>query len=148
VEQESTVSSASESPGPDDPERHLSAHHNPLPELSGDTARPISQADLERVHGSEQFATLRGNFRSFAFPMTAAFMAWYFAYVLLSTYAHEFMSIPLLGYLNVGLIMGLLQFVTTFGITWLYVRHANRNLDPLATELRDELEGGAHHANG
>jgi uncharacterized membrane protein (DUF485 family) len=48
----------------------------------------------------------------------------------------------------VGLIMGLLQFVTTFGITWLYVRHANRNLDPLATELRDELEGGAHHANG
>jgi uncharacterized membrane protein (DUF485 family) len=43
--------------------------------------------------------------------------------------------------------MGLAQFVTTFLITWLYVRHANRNLDPLAGQLRDELEGGSH-ANG
>ena len=40
--------------------------------------------------------------------------------------------------------LGLAQFVTTFLITWLYVRHANRNLDPLAGQLRDELEGGSH----
>lgn len=29
----------------------------------------------------------------------------------------------------------------TFLITWLYIRHANRHLDPIAAKLRDELEG-------
>ena len=46
------------------------------------------------------------------------------------------------GNINVGLIFGLLQFVSTFVITMLYVRYANRKLDPLAEKLRDELEGG------
>ncbi len=142
------MSSTSDPVRPDDPERHLPSHHNPLPELSGGDGSQIAQADFERVQQSEEFSTLRSNFRSFAFPMTAAFIIWYFLYVLLSTYAHDFMSTPLFGYLNLGLTMGLLQFVTTFGITWLYVRHANRNLDPLAAQLRDDLEGGARHADG
>ena len=47
------------------------------------------------------------------------------------------------GNVNLGLVFGLLQFVTTCLITWLYVRHANNRLDPLAAEIRDELEGGA-----
>jgi uncharacterized membrane protein (DUF485 family) len=38
-------------------------------------------------------------------------------------------------------VFGLLQFVSTFGITAWYVRYANRRLDPLAGELRDKLEG-------
>jgi uncharacterized membrane protein (DUF485 family) len=33
--------------------------------------------------------------------------------------------------------------VSTFVITAVYVRFANKNLDPVAMELRDELEGGA-----
>ena len=52
-----------------------------------------------------------------------------------------FMSLPFIGYINVGMAMGLAQFVTTFLITWLYVRHANNKLDPLATEIREDLEG-------
>jgi uncharacterized membrane protein (DUF485 family) len=146
-EQESIVSSTNEPPTTDDPERHLPPHHNPLPELTGESHAPISQAAFERVHGSEDFNRLRTTFRRFAFPMTAVFVVWYFLYVLLSTYAHDFMSLPFIGYINVGMAMGLAQFVTTFLITWLYVRHANRNLDPLAGQLRDELEGGSH-ANG
>ena len=41
---------------------------------------------------------------------------------------------------NLGLILGLLQFVTTFVITGLYVRFANRELDPRAGALREQLE--------
>ena len=141
------MSSANEPPTKDDPERHLPPHHNPLPELTGEHHAEISQAAFERVHTSEDFNRLRTTFRKFAFPMTAVFVVWYFLYVLLSTYAHGFMSLPFIGYINVGMAMGLAQFVTTFLITWLYVRHANRNLDPLAGQLRDELEGGSH-ANG
>ena len=94
---------------------------------------------------SPQFKELQRRFRTFAFPMTAAFLIWYFAYVLMSVYARDFMSTPLAGmqYFNIGHLLGLLQFVTTFGITWLYLRQAKTRLDPLANEIRDQLEGGA-----
>ncbi|SLN00811.1 Putative membrane protein (Fragment) [Corynebacterium xerosis] len=73
--------------------------------------------------------------------MTIAFLVWYLAYVLLSTYAEGFMSIQVIGNLNLGIILGLSQFVMTFLITWLYIRHANKNLDPVSSRIRDELEG-------
>ena len=44
------------------------------------------------------------------------------------------------GDITVGLLMGLGQFVTTFAITMGYVAFANRRLDPIATEIREELE--------
>jgi len=149
VDEESNVSSTNEPSDLSDPERHLPPHHNPLPEITDfDLPKPIAQAEFEHVQSSDEFVQLRRKFRNFAFPMTLVFVFWYFLYVLLSTYAVGFMSIPLIGYVNVGLAMGLAQFATTFGITWLYVRHANRHLDPLAAQLRDDLEGGTHHANG
>lgn len=47
----------------------------------------------------------------------------------------------MLGNLNVGLLFGLGQFLSTFLITWLYIRHANKSLDPIAAQLRTDLEG-------
>ena len=97
--------------------------------------------DWARMQSSAEFATLRRKLRGWVFPMTAVFIGWYLLYVLLAAYATEFMSTKLFGNINVGLVLGLLQFVSTFVITGLYVRYANRNLDPLAEKLRDELEG-------
>ena len=51
------------------------------------------------------------------------------------------MATPVLGNLNLGLILGLSQFLMTFLITWLYIRYANKSLDPISTRLRDQLEG-------
>jgi uncharacterized membrane protein (DUF485 family) len=104
-------------------------------------ASPTPQ-QFRAVQGSEEFGRLRRSFRGFAIPMTVAFLTWYFAYVLLSTYAEGLMSTPVLGNLNLGLLLGLSQFLMTFVITWLYIRHANRALDPISAQLRDELEGG------
>ncbi|MDP9906046.1 uncharacterized membrane protein (DUF485 family) [Arthrobacter bambusae] len=73
--------------------------------------------------------------------MTAFFLAWYFGFVLLSVYATGFMSTPFLGnYFNIGHFLGLLQFVSTFIITGLYIRHANTKLDPIARRIRASLE--------
>lgn len=126
-----------------DPERHLPAAHNPLPALDGDEPTPLSASAFQEVQASAEFIELRSRFRRFAFPMTAAFLIWYFAYVLLSTYAESFMNIRVFGNVSLGILLGLLQFLTTFIITWVYIRHANKNLDPLATKLREKLEGGA-----
>jgi len=87
------------------------------------------------LQGSEEFAELRSRFRRFVFPMTALFLAWYFLYVLLSVYAPVFMSHKVLGNINVGLILGIGQFVSTFAITILYVRWADREFDPRAAAL-------------
>jgi uncharacterized membrane protein (DUF485 family) len=128
-----------------DPEAHLPPHHSPLPELAEAERGPriATPEEFSQVQASGEFAQLRSKFRAFAFPMTAAFLVWYFLYVLLSTYAVEAMSTPVVGHLNVGLLLGLAQFASTFLITWLYVRHANRSLDPIAAKLRTDLEGDA-----
>jgi uncharacterized membrane protein (DUF485 family) len=77
--------------------------------------------------------------RSFIFPMTIAFFLWYLLYVLLSAYARGFMSTKVVGNINIALIFGLLQFLSTFLIAWYYSRYASRKLDPLADAIRSKL---------
>ncbi|WP_199430061.1 DUF485 domain-containing protein [Qaidamihabitans albus] len=93
------------------------------------------------VHASAEFQELRRRLRVFVFPMTLLFLGWYLTYVLLADYAHGFMSTKVVGNINLGLLLGLLQFVSTFAITALYVRYANRRLDPIADRIRIEIEG-------
>ena len=95
------------------------------------------------IQASPEFAELRRRLRRFVFPMTALFLAWYATYVLLGAFAHDFMAIKVFGNINVGLLIGLGQFLTTFIITGLYVRFANRELDPRAAAIRSRLEGQA-----
>ena len=82
-----------------------------------------------------EFAELRHRYRRFVVPATAAFLAWYFAYVLASMFAHDFMSTKLVGNINIALVWGLLQFLTTFVLAAVYARYSNANLDPLASQL-------------
>lgn len=92
--------------------------------------------DFTAIHDSPEFTALRGRFRRFVFPMAALFFCWYLTYVLLAAYAHDFMSHRLFGLVTVGLVMGLLQFVSTLAITWAYVRFARSRLDPQVAAIR------------
>jgi uncharacterized membrane protein (DUF485 family) len=100
----------------------------------------LTPEEYRQAQASPEFTELRRRFRSFAVPMTVAFLAWYLLYVLLSTYAPGFMATDVFGNVNVGLLLGLGQFVSTFLITSLYVRHAGRSTDPIADEMRNRLE--------
>ncbi|TYP83834.1 DUF485 domain-containing protein [Blastococcus xanthinilyticus] len=102
--------------------------------------RLLTPEEYRAAQDSPEFVELKKRFRSFAFPMTVAFIVWYLLYVLLSTYATDFMSTQVFGNVNVGLLFGLGQFVTTFVITHLYVAHANKRTDPIADEMRERLE--------
>lgn len=92
------------------------------------------------VARTPEFDALRRALRRFVFPVSAAFLVWYALYVLLSAYARDFMSTKVVGHINIALIFGLLQFVSTFLIAWLYARYADRRVDPLADELRAKIE--------
>ena len=100
----------------------------------------LSSSYLE-VQQSQEFLDLRSRFRKFVFPVTGLFLSWYFLYVLLAAFAPAFMSHKLVGNLNVGLFLGLGQFVSTFVITMVYARWADRQFDPTADKLRAEIEG-------
>ena len=112
------------------------------------TQDAAASADFEEVQATQQFKDLRKRHRSFVFPMAIAFLLWYFAYVILAAYAVDFMSTKVWGNINVGIIMGLLQFVTTFAITGWYVSYSNRRLDPIAADIRHGIEGHEYDKSG
>lgn len=97
------------------------------------------------IQDTPEFADLRNRFRRFVFPMTGLFLAWYFLYVLLSTYASDFMSHKLFGNITTGLVFGLLQFVSTFAITMAYTRWADRSFDTAAAELGERVLAHPDH---
>ncbi|MEV7423979.1 MULTISPECIES: DUF485 domain-containing protein [unclassified Streptomyces] len=120
----------------------------PPPEPVPDPSSPATPAgpttaQFVEVQESAEFAELRRTYRSFAFPLTVAFIAWYLLYVLLSNYAGGFMGTKVFGNINVALILGLAQFVTTFLIAWIYSRHAARRLDPGAQAIKSRMEADA-----
>ncbi|WP_395293869.1 DUF485 domain-containing protein [Kitasatospora hibisci] len=108
---------------------------------------PITTAptEVQLIEESEEFRALRRSFRSFAFPVTIGFVLWYLLYVLLSSYAPGLMGTKVAGHINVALVLGLLQFVTTFAIAAWYARYADRRIDPRAAAIR-EARGAVVHA--
>jgi uncharacterized membrane protein (DUF485 family) len=107
------------------------------------TETAVSGQEYLATQASPEFQELRTRLRRFVFPMSALFLIWYSAYVLLGAFAHDFMATKVWGDINVGLLIGLGQFLSTFVITGIYVWFANRELDPRAEAIRAKLEGGA-----
>ncbi|MGW1103568.1 DUF485 domain-containing protein [Streptomyces sp. NPDC002540] len=116
----------------------------PPPEVSTDTrtAQPTTEAFIATQESAE-FGELRHAHRSFAFPLTIAFVLWYLLYVLLSNYAGGFMGTKIYANINVAFVFGLAQFVTTFLIAWFYSRHAAAKLDPRAEAIKSRMEADA-----
>ena len=99
----------------------------------------------ELTQATPEFQELRRALRRFAFPATVAFLAWYLLYVVMSGYARGFMNTKLAGNINVAYVFGLLQFISTFAIAYLYSRYAEKHLDPTADAIRARMEGDTTH---
>ncbi|MER6997421.1 DUF485 domain-containing protein [Streptomyces sp. NPDC000410] len=107
-----------------------------------------SQADIYlEVHRSAAFQEVRSRYRRFVVPAALAFFAWYLAYVVAATAAPELMARPVVGAVNVAMVAGLGQFLSTFLLTWAYARHARLRRDRAALDLRwtvfDQTRGSA-----
>ncbi|MEU3773445.1 DUF485 domain-containing protein [Streptomyces sp. NPDC032472] len=98
---------------------------------------PPTRADIYlEVQRSAAFQEVRSRYRGFVVPATAGFLLWYVAYVVAATAAPGVMARPVAGAVNVALLAGLGQFLSTFLLTWAYARHARRRRDRAALELR------------
>ena len=96
------------------------------------------------AQASPEFTKLRRTLLRFIVPMSVFFLVWYAVYVLLGAFAHDFMAIEVWGNINLGLVLGLLQFVTTFAITAAYVKFSGRDLDPTAEQIRQNFANGVY----
>ncbi|MCP3759009.1 DUF485 domain-containing protein [Streptomyces sp. TBY4] len=101
----------------------------------GTPPRAASDIYLE-VQRSAAFQEVRSRYRRFVVPATVAFFLWYVAYVIAATTAPGMMARPVFGSVNVALLAGLGQFLSTFLLTWAYARHARLRRDRAALDLR------------
>ncbi|MFD8983993.1 DUF485 domain-containing protein [Streptomyces sp. NPDC059564] len=107
----------------------------PRPVTAGRSAPAASDIYLE-VQRSAAFQEVRGRYRRFVVPATAGFFLWYVAYVIAAIAAPGLMARPVVGAVNVALLAGLGQFLSTFLLTWAYARHARLRRDRAALDLR------------
>ncbi|HZF89498.1 DUF485 domain-containing protein [Streptomyces sp.] len=110
----------------------------------------VSAADVYlEVQRSAAFQEVRNRYRRFVVPAFAAFFTWYVGYVIAATTAPGLMARPVAGAVNVAMLAGLGQFLSTFLLTWAYARHARLRRDRAALELRwdtQELTRGIRRA--
>lgn len=71
-----------------------------------------------------------------AVGLTVAMMAVYFGFVLLIAFRKELLGTLVARGLSLGILLGTLVIVTAWGLTWAYVRWANRHYDDSVAGLR------------
>jgi uncharacterized membrane protein (DUF485 family) len=87
------------------------------------------------------FHRLHKRFTASSLVVVVIFLGCYGSYVAMSAFARNVMERRLAGNINVGLVLGLLQFASTVLIAWVRGRYSKTALDPLAERLRTEIEG-------
>ncbi|MDR1392827.1 MAG: DUF485 domain-containing protein [Bifidobacteriaceae bacterium] len=107
---------------------------------SAGPGRATGQVDYVAIENSPPFRRLRLTQRAFVIPAVSFGLIWYIIYVLMASWATDFMSTKVIGNVNWAIILGLAQILTTFAITLIYVAFANRKLDPEAAAIRCQVE--------
>ncbi|MBW5483398.1 DUF485 domain-containing protein [Streptomyces bambusae] len=97
-----------------------------------------------QVQRSAAFQEVRSRYRRFVVPAVLGFLLWYVAYVVAAVATPGLMARPVAGSVNIALLAGLAQFLTTFLLTWAYARHARLRRDRAALDLRWTVFEQAH----
>ncbi|MFI8090455.1 DUF485 domain-containing protein [Streptomyces sp. NPDC086080] len=109
----------------------------------------VTAADVYlEVQRSPAFREVRSRYRRFVVPAVVIFLTWYVAYLVTATTSPGLMARPVAGAVNLGMLAGLGQFLTTFLLTWAYVRHARLRRDRAALELRWDTQELARGRGG
>ncbi|MFI9330868.1 DUF485 domain-containing protein [Kitasatospora sp. NPDC052868] len=116
----------------------VSAHPVPVQPAPAGPGRAGSHSTevYRSVQASDSFQEIRRGYRSFVFPVSGAFLGWYLMYVAAQACAPGLMRSQIAGPVNVAWLLGLLQFASTFLLTWLYARNARTKRDRAALDLR------------
>lgn len=112
---------------------------SPATRGGADQGRHVPGGGYAAIAQDRRFRLLKRRFHRAALIVAVSFLSWYLLYVLLSAFARGLMALPVFGNVNVAIVLGVLQFASTFLLAWWYSRHARTAVDPLAAQLREEL---------
>ena len=94
-------------------------------------------AQLQSDQGLQRLRAAR---RRPVFAVAGAVVALYLLNALLAGEARGFMAVRVAGPLNIGLVLSLIQCLTTALALWWYARHARTFLDPDGRRLKARFE--------
>lgn len=104
-----------------------------------------SQRDVDWIAAeqSPEFKKLVSTRNRFVVPCTIFFLVWYLGFILLAGSAKGFMGREFLfDGLTVGYVLALTQFVMVWGLSWWYIKRAEREFDPLAKAAAEKAVQG------
>jgi uncharacterized membrane protein (DUF485 family) len=93
--------------------------------------------DHTQRHDAASFAELRRRSRRFIAAGLSFVIGWFMLLVVAAGWAPQALAKPVLGNVNVGMLLLLSQFVAALVVTQLYLRYARTRLDPLSDSLED-----------
>jgi uncharacterized membrane protein (DUF485 family) len=99
-----------------------------------------SQSEWDKIAASQPFQDLMATKKVFIVPAFIFFVVYYFALPVLVGYAPQFMSIKVIGVVNIAYLFALSQFFVAWIIAGLYVKAAN-DFDRLARDIVQDAEG-------
>jgi uncharacterized membrane protein (DUF485 family) len=97
----------------------------------------------ESLRRSADLAALRSAYRLLRRVSTLTALGSFVAYVVLSCYVPGLMGSKIVGELNLGMVLGVLQLVVTIAAVLWYGRSAQRSVDPLARAVKARATGDA-----
>jgi uncharacterized membrane protein (DUF485 family) len=90
--------------------------------------------DWDGIEQSEEFAELTAARRRVVVPLLGAWVVWFGGYLVLTAYAHGFMGESIYRGFTVGYLLALSQIAMAWLLAFIYIRAANRTIEPLADE--------------
>jgi uncharacterized membrane protein (DUF485 family) len=114
----------------------------PRSETSQTSRYEATQTEWDRIANTQEFKDLMATKKAFIVPAFVFFVLYYFALPVLVGYAPQFMSIKVIGNVNLAYLFALSQFFVAWGIAWLYVNAAN-GFDKLAKDIIAKAEKSA-----
>jgi len=100
-----------------------------------------SQSIWDRIASSTEFKDFMATKKTFIVPAFVFFVVYYFALPVLVGYAPQFMSIKVIGPVNLAYLFALSQFFVAWLIAGLYVKAAN-NFDRLSKDILEKADKG------
>src|SRR5499427_9642704 len=96
----------------------------------------------DRIAATQQFKDLMATKKVFIVPAFVFFIVYYFALPILVGYAPAFMSIKVIGNVNLAYLFALSQFFMAWTVAWLYVKAAG-DFDKLAKDIIEKAENNS-----
>jgi len=96
--------------------------------------------DWKAIEAQPEFRELVARRRRFVVPATIFFLAWYFGFIVLASYAPDFMGESVYEGLTLGYLLALTQFVMVAVLGLWYLRYSERELDPLRAQITRSVD--------